>query len=415
MNETRNIMIGFDFGEKDSQISYYDRQEKEPISISPKMGSNQYEFPTLLSKKPGEMLWHIGLEAEYFVKQQGEILVESFYRCCNGTDYVFVDGEMVSPHDLLAQYLKEVLKLLGISDPVRQISSIMTTTAQLSVPMVRNLQKAYEILGFDKKRCFMQDHDESFYYYVLSQRTDYWNRRVAWFTFTKDHVTYARLIVDTKTRPMMVKISRGKTVNLPEEAEEKDQELYQLILESFGTEQYSSIFLVGEGFDKEWAKRSVPLLCKNKRHVFFGNNLFVKGACYAAREKVEDKLLKGYLYDGSSLVKVNIGMEMLVQGMNAYYPIIEAGCNWYESAKEFEIILDEKEDLSFLVSRMDDKTRSCYSMPLPELPKRPNRTTRLRVHMEYESSFACVITVEDLGFGELYPASRRIWTEKVSW
>lgn len=32
MNEVRNILVGFDFGEKVSQLCYYDRREGEPVS-----------------------------------------------------------------------------------------------------------------------------------------------------------------------------------------------------------------------------------------------------------------------------------------------------------------------------------------------------------------------------------------------
>lgn len=55
MNETRNIIAGLEIGKEQSQLCYYDRKEREPISVSVKAGSNQYLFPTLLSKKPGKI------------------------------------------------------------------------------------------------------------------------------------------------------------------------------------------------------------------------------------------------------------------------------------------------------------------------------------------------------------------------
>ena len=73
MNETRNIIVGLEIGKQQSQICYFDRKEKEPISISVKTGSNQYLFPTMLSKKPGEEVWHFGMEAQYFSRNEGEI------------------------------------------------------------------------------------------------------------------------------------------------------------------------------------------------------------------------------------------------------------------------------------------------------------------------------------------------------
>ena len=54
MNEVRNIIVGFDFGEKVSQLCYYDRREGEPVSLAMKVGTGQYTFPNCLSKKPGE-------------------------------------------------------------------------------------------------------------------------------------------------------------------------------------------------------------------------------------------------------------------------------------------------------------------------------------------------------------------------
>ena len=75
MNETRNIIVGLEIGKNQSQICYYDRREKEPISVSVKAGSNQYLFPTRLSKKPGEEVWHYGMEADYFSRQEGEISI----------------------------------------------------------------------------------------------------------------------------------------------------------------------------------------------------------------------------------------------------------------------------------------------------------------------------------------------------
>ena len=62
MNEVRNILVGFDFGEKVSQLCYYDRREGEPVSLPVKVGTGQYTFPNVLSKKPGEEEWHFGLE-----------------------------------------------------------------------------------------------------------------------------------------------------------------------------------------------------------------------------------------------------------------------------------------------------------------------------------------------------------------
>ena len=54
-------------------------------------------------------------------------------------------------------------------------------------------------------------------------------------------------------------------------------------------------------------------------------------------------------------------------------------------------------------------------MQLPGLPERPPRTTRLRIEMAYISREECVVTVRDLGFGEMFPSSGKVWKEAIRW
>lgn len=415
MNETKNIIFGLEFGARQSQICYYDRQQKEPVSIAPKVGSNQYAFPTVLSKKPGEDVWHMGLEAEFFSSQQGEILVDSLYEICLEEKSAHIDDRDIEPCQLLAVYLREVLKMSGAPKPARQLGALMVAVKELNGPMVRNFKKACRLAGLSSSQCFIQDLEESFYYYVMHQKREYYSRRVAWFTFSRREVSFASMTMNERVRPILVQIEKGKSISMPEEPREKDMAFYQLIADSLGTDAYSSIFMVGEGFEKEWAVRSVPLLCKNQRKVFYGNNLFVCGACYGAKEKAEDHSLKNYLYAGNSLVRVNVGMYMMIQGSEAYYPVIEAGVNWYEVIRDFELLLDGPKQLVFFVRPMDGETKRKYAMELPGLPERPNGTTRLHIHVEYEAPQDCVITVTDLGFGEMFPSGKKIWKEKISW
>ena len=54
-------------------------------------------------------------------------------------------------------------------------------------------------------------------------------------------------------------------------------------------------------------------------------------------------------------------------------------------------------------------------MMLPGIPHRPNKTTRLSLELHYVSQKECRVTVRDLGFGEMFPSSGKVWTETVEW
>ena len=145
---------------------------------------------------------------------------------------------------------------------------------------------------------------------------------------------------------------------------ERDRDFCHLMGEAMGNEIYSSVFLVSEEFDLAWADNSLRQLKKNQRRIFGGTNLFAQGACFSAREKVEERRLKGYLFLGNDLVRYNIGMEMTINGSPAYYALIAAGVNWYEAEKECELILDGTEELEFVVSSMESGKRNRYTMKL---------------------------------------------------
>ncbi len=413
MNEVRNIIVGFDFGEKESQICYFDRQAGEPVSLPMKVGTGQYTFPNCLSKVPEKEEWHFGLEVEYFVNQQGEILVDNLYELALNEKTVLVDGQERNVGELLGIFVKHSLKILGVPDLVKGISGIMITVPVLTKVMVENLRLACKTIGFQQKRCFLQSYEESFFYYALNQRPEICSRNMALFSFHQDEVTCSKLEVNRRTIPAQVKVVTGKTATLSEDLVKRDLEFYELIVESLGNDIYSSIFLVGEGFDKEWAVKSIPILCRSHRHVFYGNNLYVRGACYGAKEKVEERNLKGYLYIGSDLVRTNIGMELMIGGAKGYYSLISAGVNWYEAMGECEIVLDDVDFLEFVVSDMENGKKERYSMKLDNLPKRPPKATRLHLHLEFESVKECRIEVEDVGFGELYPGSGLVWHETM--
>ena len=108
-------------------------------------------------------------------------------------------------------------------------------------------------------------------------------------------------------------------------------------------------------------------------------------------------------------------MEMLVMGSPAYVPLITNGGNWYECSSSCELILNKTEDLVFVVLAMGETEKKRVVMHLPGLPARPDKTTRLRLEMAYVSPDRCRITVTDLGFGDMFPSSGKVWKETVNW
>lgn len=415
MNEIRDLIVGIDFGKEQTQICYYDRKAGEPRSLSMKVGSSQYEAPTCLCKRVVQEDYCVGLEAEYFAREKGGVMIDDLYGICEKTDMVQVAGEQKEPWELLAYFLKGMLKFLGVMEVVKNTKCLVITTPGLTQIQVANFQKACEYLGFPEEKYLLMDYGESFYYYALSQRREMWNRSVAWYEFSQNRVKFRKLTINASVKPVIVKLEPAVETELDEEAENRDEDFCKFIHKTLGTELFSSIQITGYGFDQDWAQQSVKMLCFQKRKVFYGNNLFAKGACAAGKERLEDKRLKNYCYMSESLVLSDVGMEMRVMGSPTYYSLIAAGKNWYECKAHCEMILDDTKELVFVVETMGQPEKKRVAMSLPGLPKRPNKTTRISLDLQYTSPKECRITAKDMGFGEMFPSSGKIWKESVQW
>ena len=412
MNEVRNIIVGIEFGEKTSQICYYDRSENQPVPLN-MTGKASGIFPTYLSKKPGENEYHFGIEAEYFGVHKNEILIDNLYELCQRENMFAIDNSVISPAVLLEKFIGGALAMLGVGDLIKSIQAVMITVPQISKALVAHTKEAGKLLGFCSGQLLLQDYNESFYYHTMFQKSELVARKVALFNIEKDMASFAELNIKRETKPALVTVNQREQVRLNEDATRRDEEFYDFAKKCFGEEAYSSVFIIGNGFDKSWAVKSIPLLCRHQRPVFYGNNLYCKGACYAAKDKGEDKALKEYLFAGPDLVKVNIGIDLVKSGLSMYYPLIEAGVNWYEAYSEVEVLLDDVEELVFTAKRMDRGDKSKCVMALPNLPQRPPKATRLKIAMEFDSADRCNIVVTDLGLGELYKASGLKWQETM--
>ena len=150
-----------------------------------------------------------------------------------------------------------------------------------------------------------------------------------------------------------------------------------------------------------------PLSLQEPAACFLRNNLYVKGACFGAKEKCGEENLKVILYQFfSDKEECEHG-----SGYRGFSEILSSGRsreNWYEIHTYLEIILDDKEDLEFTVIPMEGGTRTRFSMKLPGLPKRPNKTTRLALTIYYESEELCVVRAEDMDSGICIP--HREWS-----
>ncbi len=203
----------------------------------------------------------------------------------------------------------------------------------------------------------------------------------------------------------------GSMVGLPDG--EKDSAFKKILGKYLNLgDPVSAVYLTGVEYNEKWLSDSLRLVCRNRR-AFIGQNLFAEGACCKAISPEEER--RDYVYLGEARMQVNIGLYALEDGKEKYISIIEAGGNWYETRGETDVLLDDTDTVEFIVSSISGDKKVTKSFSLPGLPGRPNKTTRIRITLIPTAVNRINVMMEDMGFGELFRRSGKIWNYSMDY
>lgn len=97
-----------------------------------------------------------------------------------------------------------------------------------------------------------------------------------------------------------------------------------------------------------------------------------------------------------------------------FISLLNAGDNWYEAKGEAEVILDGDPSIECWVQRPESRKADVLQIGLNDFPKRENRTSRIRISAVPISDIKVKIKVTDLGFGEICPATNKVWEHEIS-
>lgn len=424
-NNGKRAVVGYDLGKTASQISFCVLNTDEVETVSSVAGTQQYNIPTVLCKRSGVNQWFYGKEALKYAREEDGILVEDLMTLAERGEEVIVEGEGYDPAALLTLFVKRSLSLLNMRLSLSQVEAFMFTVEDLTPRMVEVLSKVAAGLSLKADHVLFQSYVESFYYYTLHQPKELWQYNVMIFDYSRSLKSIC-FECNRKTSPQVVFINSNSYPGMArehfdmeeEERQEKmkalDAEFLRIAKAEMEGSLFSTVYLLGDGFKDDWASDSLRYLCRNRR-VFQGNNLYSKGACYGALERlVPSEESRTHVYLGADKLKSNIGMKVLRRGEDSYFAILDAGTNWYEVSADFEVILESGDTVDFIITPLTGERVMDKRITLEGLPERPRNTTRLKFHIEMTAVNQVMVTVEDMGFGEIFPSSGKGWSQTIT-
>lgn len=421
---SRKVVVGYDLGELVSQISFCGVEGGEVETVSCVAGTEQYNIPTVLCKRNGVNQWFYGKEALKYAREEEGILVENLLTFAQRGEDVIVEGESYDPVSLLTLFVKRSLSLLGMYLSLEQVEAYMFTVEDLNPRVVDVLGKVAGSLGLSAKHIFFQSHVESFYYYMLYQPAELWKYNVLIFDYSGplkcicmecNRATSPQVVVIGSREYPEIKrvIWQGKEAEREAQKRTLEEAFCEVVKKELDGRIVSTAFLLGDGFKENWMGESLRLLCRNRR-VFQGNNLYSKGACSGALEKLDPgREGRNYIYLGQDKLKSNVGMKVLRRGEEAYFAVLDGGVSWYEAFADFEVILESGNTVEFQVTPLTGEPATEREIVLEGLPERPKNTSRLKVHVEMSAPDKVTVTIEDMGFGEIFPSSGKGWTSTI--
>lgn len=415
--ESRSLVVGLDLGTEFTQIAVK-REGMEPESVCVSPGNDRFLIPTVLCLRDDTRDWLFGEEAvrcrnreagRFFPDLLGMVMREE---TCEIYDKEFT-GQM-----LLDRFIRKVLSGLKLRYLQDTIERIVVTVQKQDSKLEAAIYHSLEAMGIERDRAIVQSHLMSFMHYAVSQAKELWSNDVALFDFRKEGLFYYQLSASRKLEPIAISSQTADLSDLMDSDSLESMNDRQLaanfrgITEKIiGRQILSAVYVTGSGFEGTWCDEVLRELCKTRR-VFKGQNLYVKGAAYAGQMAGKETKRREFLFLTDEMLRSTISIRMFRDDQISDYPLVWAGTKWNEVNAKTVGILDDTDEIFLTISNAVRKETKHVVMGLRNLHRRENKTTRVSIGVRCLDRDVAVITVKDLGFGQFYPNTYRIW-EKV--
>lgn len=417
--------IGYDLNDICAQMSYCSLKDSNPETFSTVAGEQRYNIPTILCKKREVNQWFFGEEADKASVHDAGIGVERLLEKARLGEKIEIEDEEYDPVALLALFVKRTLHMLNVQMSIEDIEALMITVDVLDENTLHVLEKIVPELPIAPEKIYFQSYAESIYFYTLNQPEELWKQRVLIFDYSWNGLQYYSMYMNERTQPVVAFMDEGSYPEIvsPEEmypdlseserGAQMDEVLLRTMRECVDRHAISSVYLIGDGFEGDYLKKTLKYLCMGRR-VFQGKNLYTKGAAYSAMEKlVPSAYSTTHIFLGKDKLKSNFGVKVMSAGEETYAALVDAGVNWYEAVAKCDFILAGEPVVPIIVTPLDGKDVRTVNIELAGLPIRPAKATRLSVKISFKSEHTVVIRVYDLGFGEMYLSSGKVWDEEI--
>lgn len=409
--EEAKIYIGIDLTEKQAMVSLFGSGMKEPETIAVG-GEGRYGIPLAIYLSGTGKTFYGDEALRRRENPKGEFFTDLYQKALEefNEDSKFYQG-------LLRQFLQRLIQLKNRYGSAFNEKKVILgiTVPEINDDVVRLFTWIRMELEMEEEEFFLMDHAESFFAHTYHQENMLWQHEVVLFDFTEQDVFFY-LLHRRGGKSLQMVTAEKKQWDVPEyvipNSQVRDEFFANIIREAFANHMISAVYFVGNGFFGSWLKESLRVLGTNKR-VFLGQNLFTKGACYAAY-RYSDSADWGFFYQCDYKMQGEIFLHIQKEGAPALLRLLEAGKNWYYNTPVYEFLYDGTPELVFEIGTIGQNNYRRQVFKLTDLPQRPDKTIRLRIQAVALSGKQAKVNISDTGFGAFFESTGKKWAVPVS-
>ena len=409
----KGLIIGYDLCADHCRISCYDDSRNEPRDLVFSDAEDPYPIQNAICKKKGEDVWLIGEEAYQTALFGGGSIVDKLLRLVNVGGKASFEGVTYQAETLLTHFLRETLKHIFKERRTEKVAEIVFTVQHLEGRILDAVIRAARSLGIEKKRIHVISHTEAYLYYVLSQKKDLWANMTVLFDLSREGLNYYEMEVLRGMKPNVAKgertfLEEGFSPDILETRSGQrmaDNIMTNCVERMLSRKLVSCAYLSGLGMKdcETWGRDFLKVLCQRRR-VFYIDNLFAKGAVYAALEHQRSESAYPFSLMCEGRIDVDITVDVFKGSQQKTMTLAKVGDNWYDTRSAFDFIPDDMDSLKLNVKRMGGYRDMVLEVPFEGFNFPGNKLKRIGASLVFTSEHSFDITLRDKGFGELYPS-----------
>lgn len=408
-------ILGMDLDDWSAQISFWLPGAQTPETISTGDGEED-RIPAVLCRRTERDVWTYGKEALETARRGGGVLADRLLSRALAGEQLEIGGEWFEAAALLALFIKRSLSLLGGAMRPEKAVFFMFTLERVDRQALEMVERIALLLSLPPERVSCQSRAESFFFYNISQPEELWRHSCLICDFGGERLKTLLLEVNRHTRPATVTVAQEEHPELErqDDREEMDEAFLSIFRSVSDGRIIDTVYLIGDGFAGEWYPKTLAVMCRNRR-VFQGNNLYSKGACYGGKAKRPGGGVSGreYVYLGSDMLRVNVGLLTEKRGKETCLSLLDAGMNWFDARGECEFLLDADHTFTLRLTPVSGKKLREVVVTLSGVPERPPFATRIFLAASCPDAETVRLRMEDRGFGEFFPSSGLAWEESL--